>query len=134
MRLRKGNTRARPKFLTQRLARTAREPCALGLPDHRVSRSPARRHWPLETRRFGCLRIDAEREASSRCALMSVFFHPSPPCLNSKKSPGFKRTGLRVGQSETLAVSGLTRNVAFGPRGFVLPFQISRLPTRCGSE
>ena len=30
-------------------------------------------------------------------------------------------------QSETLAISGLTRNDAFGPRGFVLPFQISRL-------
>jgi len=38
-----------------------------------------------------------------------------------KKSPGFLR-----GRG-TLAVSGLTRNVAFGPRGFVLPFQISRL-------
>src|SRR5262249_44460792 len=64
--------------------------------------------------------------------LMSVFFHPGPPWPQFKEKPRLpKRTGLQVGQSETLAVSGLTWNVAFGPRGFVLPFQISRLPKRC---
>src|SRR5215471_19509751 len=74
----------------------------------------------LETRRFGSLRIDAEGKRVLLCACPS-FSNPVRLCLNSKKSPGFLR-----GRG-TLAVSGLTRNVAFGPRGFVLPFQISRL-------
>ena len=105
-------------------------PCAMRswkCRDHRVSRPPPVAIGRLEPRRFGSLRIDAEREASSP-VLMSVFFQPSPPLPQFKEKPRLpKRTGLQVGQSEPLAISGLTRNVAFGPRGFVLPFQISRL-------
>jgi hypothetical protein len=41
----------------------------------------------LETRRFGCLRIDAEREASSRCADVRLFPAQSAFTSIQRKAP-----------------------------------------------
>src|SRR6516164_5096445 len=49
--------------------------------------------------------------------LMCVFFQPSPPLPQFKEKPRLpKRTGLQVGQRETLAVSGLTRTLHWSAR------------------
>src|SRR5262249_6962629 len=123
--------RGRAQSSSRNIWQTARAPCALG-----NAGSPG-----IETASASPLAVlkldDSGVYLSTRkgkrvlVVLMSVFFQPSPPLPQFNENPPLpKRTGLQVGQSETLAVSGLTRNVAFGPRGFVLPFRISRLPTR----
>ena len=100
----------------------------LEMPDHRGIETASAS--PLAVLKLDDSGVYVSTRKGKRVLLCScrAFSIPMRRSLDSKKSPGFLRgRGSIVGQRETLALSGLTRNVAFGPRGFVLPFQISRL-------
>src|SRR6516165_6640032 len=108
---------ARPKFLTEHLARTARAPCALG--NARLPGIETASASPLAVLKLDDSGVYVSTRKGKRVlvVLMCVFFQPSPPLPQFKEKPRLpKRTGLQVGQRETLAVSGLTRTLHWSAR------------------
>ena len=111
---------ARPKFLTEHLARTARAPCALG--NAGITGYRDRHPSPLADLNLDDSGVYVSTRKGKRVLLCSCpsFSNPVRLCLNSKKSPGFLRgRGFKLDRVRPLqspvspGTSHLVRAVSF---------------------